>query len=148
MWFFTLPIPHRNSQSNHLLASTTTSGLIHIFFMNLHRRLRRSRDNRNILSSGTLLPTVLRFKYIENSMSFYYISNYLSMRLSQGFYSCTNIMTKKQVGEERVYLAYTFITKEVRTGTQAGQEAGADTGTMEGCSLLACFLWLAQPALL
>jgi hypothetical protein len=25
--------------------------------------------------------------------------------LSQGFYSCTNIMTKKQVGEERVYSA-------------------------------------------
>jgi hypothetical protein len=41
--------------------------------------------------------------------------------LSQGFYSCTNIMTKKQIGEERVYSAYTsillFITKEVRTGT-------------------------------
>jgi hypothetical protein len=35
--------------------------------------------------------------------------------LSQGFYSCTNIMTKKQVGEERVYSAYSstllFITK-------------------------------------
>ena len=35
--------------------------------------------------------------------------------LSQGFYSCTNIMTKKQVGEERVYPAYSstllFITK-------------------------------------
>ena len=35
-------------------------------------------------------------------------------------------MTKKQVREERAYLAYTstllFITKEVRTGTQAGQE--------------------------
>jgi hypothetical protein len=29
--------------------------------------------------------------------------------LSQGFYSCTNIMTKKQVGDERVYLAYTSI---------------------------------------
>jgi hypothetical protein len=28
--------------------------------------------------------------------------------LSQGFYSFTNIMTKKQVGEERVYSAYTF----------------------------------------
>ena len=72
--------------------------------------------------------------------------------LSQGFYSCTNIMTKKQVGEERVYSAYTsillFITKEVRTGTQAGQEAGADAEAMEGCSLLACFPWLAQPALL
>ena len=54
-----------------------------------------------------------------------------------------NIMTKKQVGEERVYSAYTsillFITKEVRTGTQAGQEAGADAEAMEGCSLLACF---------
>jgi hypothetical protein len=59
-------------------------------------------------------------------------------------------MTKKQVGEERVYSAYTsmllFITKEVRTGTQAGQEAGADAEAMEGCSLLACFPWLAQPA--
>jgi hypothetical protein len=46
------------------------------------------------------------------------------------------------LGEERVYSAYTsillFITKEVRTGTQAGQEAGADAEAMEGCSLLAC----------
>jgi hypothetical protein len=51
-------------------------------------------------------------------------------------------MTKKQVGEERVYSAYIsillFITKEVRTGTQVGQEAGADAEAMEGCSLLAC----------
>jgi hypothetical protein len=50
--------------------------------------------------------------------------------LSQGFYSCTNIMTKKQIGEERVYSAYIstllLILQEVRTGTQAGQEAGAD----------------------
>jgi hypothetical protein len=61
-------------------------------------------------------------------------------------------MTKKQVGEERVYSAYIstllFITKEVRTGTQAGQERGADAEAMEGCFLLACFPWLAQPALL
>jgi hypothetical protein len=28
--------------------------------------------------------------------------------------------------------------KEVRTGPQAGQEAGADAEAMEGCSLLAC----------
>ena len=67
--------------------------------------------------------------------------------LSQGFYSCTNIMTKKQAGEERVYSAYIsillFITKGCRTGTQAGQEAGADAEAMEGCSLLACFTWLA-----
>jgi hypothetical protein len=60
--------------------------------------------------------------------------------------------TKKQVREERVCSAYTsillFITKEVRTGTQAGQEAGADAEAMEECSLPACFPWLAQPALL
>ena len=51
-------------------------------------------------------------------------------------------MTKKQVGEKRVCLAYTsillFITKEARTGTQAGQEAGADAEAMKGCFLLAC----------
>jgi hypothetical protein len=41
-----------------------------------------------------------------------------------------------------------FITKEVRTGTQAGQEAGADAEAMEGCFLLACFPWLAQLAFL
>jgi hypothetical protein len=81
--------------------------------------------------------------------------NYIFIKnrcLSQGFYSGTNIMTKQQVGEERVYSAYTsillFITKEVRTGTQAGQGAGDDAEAMEGCSLLACLPWLAQPALL
>jgi hypothetical protein len=51
-------------------------------------------------------------------------------------------MTKKQVEKERVYSAYIFIllfiTKEVRTGTQAGQKAGADAEAMERCSLLAC----------
>jgi hypothetical protein len=61
-------------------------------------------------------------------------------------------MTKKQVGEERVYLAYTFIllfiTKEVKTGSQAGQKAGTDAEAMEGCYLLVCFPWLAQHALL
>ena len=60
-------------------------------------------------------------------------------------------MTKKQVGEERVYSAYTSIllfTKEVRTGTQVGQEAGADAEAMEGCHLLACFLCLTQLAFL
>jgi hypothetical protein len=63
-----------------------------------------------------------------------------------------NITTKKQVGEERVYSAYTsillFITKEFRPGTQAGQKAGADAEAMEGCYLLACLPWLARPALL
>jgi hypothetical protein len=61
-------------------------------------------------------------------------------------------MTKKQVEEKRVYSAYTstllFITKGSRTGTQAGQEAGADAKAMERCYLLAGFPWLAQLALL
>ena len=76
----------------------------------------------------------------------------LSRCLDQSFYSCTNILTKKQVEEERVYSAYTstllLIIKEARTGTQAGQEAGADVEAMEGCYLLDCFLWLAQLAFL
>ena len=38
--------------------------------------------------------------------------------LSQGFYSCTNIMTKKQVGEERVYLAYSSILLFITKGSQ------------------------------
>jgi hypothetical protein len=54
-------------------------------------------------------------------------------------------MTKKQVGEERVYSAYTstllFIT-EGRTGTEAGQEAGADAEAMD------VPYWLASPGLL
>jgi len=68
--------------------------------------------------------------------------------LSQGFYSCVNIMAKKQVGEEMVYSAYTSSWKEGRTGTQAGQEAGADAEAIERCYLLARFPWLAQLALL
>ena len=62
-----------------------------------------------------------------------------------------NITTKKQVGEERVYSAYTstllFITKEVRTGTQAGQEAVSDAEAIKSY-LLACFPCLAQLAFL
>jgi hypothetical protein len=38
--------------------------------------------------------------------------------LSQGFFSCTNIMTKKQVEEERVYSAYTFILLFITKGSQ------------------------------
>jgi hypothetical protein len=92
------------------------------------------------------------FVYIFYTYIHRYSNNPEEGCLSQGFYSCTNIMTKKQDGEENIYSAYTFvlliITSEVRTGTQAGQEAGADAEAMEGCSLLACFPWLAQPALL
>jgi hypothetical protein len=56
-------------------------------------------------------------------------------------------MTKKQAGEERVYSAYTsillFITKEVRTGTQAGQEQELMQRPWRDVSY-----WLASPGLL
>jgi hypothetical protein len=58
-----------------------------------------------------------------------------------------NIMTKKQVGEERVYSAYIstllFITERSQDWTQADQEARANAEAMEGCSY-----WLASPGLL
>lgn len=58
------------------------------------------------------------------------------------YYCCND---RKKVGEEKIYLAYTSCyspsLKEVRTGTQGGQEleAGVDTeGAMEECFLLTC----------
>ena len=51
-------------------------------------------------------------------------------------------MTKKQLGRKgfiQLTLPYCCSSpREVRTGTQAGQKAGADAEAMEGCSLLAC----------
>jgi hypothetical protein len=89
---------------------------------------------------------IYKDRHLEESWEIYIYS------LIQGFYYCTNIMTKNQLGRKGficLTLSYCCSSpKEVRTGTQAGQKAGADTEAMEGCSLLACFPWLAQPALL
>ena len=62
--------------------------------------------------------------------------------LSQVSIPGQNIVTKKQL-ERKGFIQLTFphcssSVKEVRTGTQAGQKAGADAEAMEGCSLLAC----------
>jgi hypothetical protein len=58
-----------------------------------------------------------------------------------GFPFLHNIMIKKQVGRKGFILLTLphccWSPKEVRTGTQAGQEAGADAEAMEGCYLLA-----------
>ena len=37
-----------------------------------------------------------------------YATMLVPIYISRGFYPCTNIMTKKQVGEERVYSTYIF----------------------------------------
>ena len=68
--------------------------------------------------------------------------------LSQGFYSCTNIMTKKQVEEERVYSAYTSMLLFITIGSQDWNSSRSWCRSYGGCPLLACFPWLAQPALL
>jgi hypothetical protein len=61
-------------------------------------------------------------------------------------------MTKKQLGRkgfiQLTLSTLLLITIGCRTGTQAGKEAGADAEAMEGCSLVACLPWLAQPAVL
>jgi hypothetical protein len=58
-------------------------------------------------------------------------------------------MTKKQVGEERVYSAYTSTLMFITKGSQdRNLEGGADAEAVEGCYFLACFPRLAQPALL
>jgi hypothetical protein len=50
---------------------------------------------------------------------------------------------RSKLGRKGFILAYIstllLSPKKVRTGTQAGQKAGADAEAMEGCSLLACF---------
>ena len=67
--------------------------------------------------------------------------------LSQGFYSCTNIMTKKQVREERIYLAYIsmllFITNRSQDWNSSRSESRSwcrSHGEMflTGWLLLAC----------
>ena len=68
--------------------------------------------------------------------------------LSQGFYSCTNSMIKKQVGEERVYWAYTSITAvhhQRKSGLELNQVRKQELMQKPWRDVLC---WLAQPALL
>jgi hypothetical protein len=67
--------------------------------------------------------------------------------LSQGFYSCTNIMTKKQVWEERVYSAYISILLFITKGSQDWNSSRSESRSwcrryggmfFTGLPLLAC----------
>lgn len=65
-----------------------------------------------------------------------------------------NTRTQKQVGQERVYLAYTSISMYITKGSQDPElkhirnlEARADAQAMEGWCLLTCVPWLVQPLL-
>ena len=66
--------------------------------------------------------------------------NYLCTVLVRVSIPAQNITIKKQVeGFIQLILPHCCSSaKEVRTGTQAGQEAGADAAAMEACYILAC----------
>jgi hypothetical protein len=66
--------------------------------------------------------------------------------LSQGFYSCTNIMTKKQVGEERVYSAYTSILLFIRKSGLEFKQIRKQELMQRPWRDVHC--WLASPGLL
>jgi hypothetical protein len=68
------------------------------------------------LLAGKALNHIL---YLHFFLGFNYFSLFiLRQYVSQGLYFCTNIMTKKQVGEERVYSAYTSILLFITRGSQ------------------------------
>ena len=70
--------------------------------------------------------------------------------LSQGFYSCTNIMTKRQVGEERVYSAYTSTLLFITKGSQDRNSHRAGTWRQELMQRpwRDVTYWIASPGLL
>jgi hypothetical protein len=70
--------------------------------------------------------------------------------LSQGFYSCTDIRTKKQVGEERVYSAYTSTLLFISKGSPDRNSHRAGTWRQELMQRpwRDAAYWLASPGLL
>ena len=70
--------------------------------------------------------------------------------LSQGFYSCTNIMIEKQVGEERVYSAYTSTLLFITKGSQDWNSSRSGTWRQELTQKpwRDAAYWLASPGLL
>ena len=65
--------------------------------------------------------------------------------LSQGFYSCTN--TKKQVGEERVYSAYTSTLLFTKGSQDWNSSRSGSRSWCRGHEWM-CLNWLASPGLL
>jgi hypothetical protein len=79
-----------------------------------------------------------------------WLIDWFAQCLSQGFYSCTNIMTKKQVGEERVYSAYTSILLFINKGSQDWNSSRSESRSwcrghggmfFTGLLPLACSAW-------
>ena len=70
--------------------------------------------------------------------------------LNQGFFSCTNIITKKQVGEERIYSVYTSTLLFITTGSQDGNSHSVGTWRQELMQKpwKGAAYWLASPGLL
>ena len=105
---------------------------------------------------GIFLQLIIQLKtfYLELeevSCLLYFITWYLSLDL----WVRLNTMTKKQVGEEKVYLAYTSTLLFITEGSQDRNSNRAGTwrqelmeGPCRGTCFLACSPWPAQSALL
>jgi hypothetical protein len=68
---------------------------------------------------------ILRFIQFNIWSSLLPVNHLETLGLSQGSYSCTNIMTKKQVEEERIYSAYTSTLLFIPKGSQDRNSHGA-----------------------
>jgi hypothetical protein len=68
--------------------------------------------------NNTVMKNISESSLKRDILACIYLSIHLPICLSQGLYSCTNIMTKKQAGEERVYLAYTSMLLFITKGSQ------------------------------
>jgi hypothetical protein len=74
-----------------------------------------------LLTYRNLLPRQPNSKHMRSQVCHRWLGSIRTHKahcLSQGFYSCTNVMTKKQVGEERVYSTYTSTLLFISKGSQ------------------------------
>jgi hypothetical protein len=109
-----------------------------------------AKTNKNSKQNNPIKPTLWQLMQEDHKFKTS-LGSIVSCRLSWSrFLFLYRHHDQDQAGEERVYSAYIphccSSTKEVRTGTPTGQEAGADAEAMEGCYLLACLLPLACSA--
>jgi hypothetical protein len=71
-----------------------------------------------------------------------------SCYLSRGFYSCTDIMTKKQAGEERVYSACISILPFITKGSQDWNSTQGRKQELMQRPWRDAAYWIASPGLL
>jgi hypothetical protein len=112
-----------------------------------------SKEAVSLLGTLLFLSKLLQFKCINyfsiaEIKVIYTRKSLFGVCLSQAFYSCTNIMTKKQGGEERVYSAYIFhiaLHHQRKPGLELKQDRKQELMQRQWTDVT---YWLAPPALL